>query len=414
MPRWPVTISYFDKDKAPKSGEQTPVYAIGFELYENGISRALSLDYNDFVVAGKLTSLEIKDGETLPLSNGQDFSGRSNASPLTTASSPKRARTRSTRVLGLGGAAVDEIGGIGLIGRGERAHADAEQAESRAVGLAFEQVPRSGENPAARVASATASERARVRIRKSAVLSFSVTVAPAKRLGLQPRRNLLRQAPEDPFERAEIGDIAVERRLRGHALGFAIGADFALVDAAREAGEAAAFLAVAAHQLDLARPLQIGDAMKAVARKPRRARLADAEDEAHRLRREKCLRLACAEHRKAARLVEVGGDFGEEFVAGEPDRDGDAEVLLDVGGKPRQHLCRRHAVQPLGAGEIEKSLVDRQRLDQRRQSQHHPAHLAADAGIFLHVRPDHLRACGHSRSASNIGMADFTPKVRAT
>ena len=61
VPRWPVTISYFDKGKAQKSSEPTPVYAISFELYENGISRALSLDYNDFVVAGKLTSLEIKD-----------------------------------------------------------------------------------------------------------------------------------------------------------------------------------------------------------------------------------------------------------------------------------------------------------------------------------------------------------------
>ena len=47
----------FRKDKKAKVGEQTPDYAIGFELYENGISRALSLDYNDFVVAGKLTSL---------------------------------------------------------------------------------------------------------------------------------------------------------------------------------------------------------------------------------------------------------------------------------------------------------------------------------------------------------------------
>jgi hypothetical protein len=59
--RWPVTISYFDQNTAPKSGEQTPVYAIGFELYENGISRTLSLDYNDFVVSGKLTLLEFKD-----------------------------------------------------------------------------------------------------------------------------------------------------------------------------------------------------------------------------------------------------------------------------------------------------------------------------------------------------------------
>jgi hypothetical protein len=61
VPRWPVTISYFEQATTPKSGEQTPVYAIGFELYENGISRTLSLDYNDFVVSGKLTQLEIKD-----------------------------------------------------------------------------------------------------------------------------------------------------------------------------------------------------------------------------------------------------------------------------------------------------------------------------------------------------------------
>ena len=60
IPRWPVTISYFDKGRGQKSTEQTAAYEIGFELYENGISRALSLDYNDFVVAGKLTSLDIK------------------------------------------------------------------------------------------------------------------------------------------------------------------------------------------------------------------------------------------------------------------------------------------------------------------------------------------------------------------
>ncbi|MGB7076216.1 MAG: cell envelope integrity EipB family protein [Xanthobacteraceae bacterium] len=66
VPRWPVTISYFDKSKADDSGEETPAYSIGFELYENGISRALTLDYNDFVVDGKLTSLEIKDQKPCP------------------------------------------------------------------------------------------------------------------------------------------------------------------------------------------------------------------------------------------------------------------------------------------------------------------------------------------------------------
>jgi len=66
VPRWPVTISYFDKNKSADSSDQTPAYAIGFELYENGISRALTLDYNDFVVNGKLSSLEFKDQKPCP------------------------------------------------------------------------------------------------------------------------------------------------------------------------------------------------------------------------------------------------------------------------------------------------------------------------------------------------------------
>ena len=62
LTRWPVTISYFDKESTKKqqTGEQTPVYAITFELYENGISRALILDYSDFSLTGELTGLEMK------------------------------------------------------------------------------------------------------------------------------------------------------------------------------------------------------------------------------------------------------------------------------------------------------------------------------------------------------------------
>jgi hypothetical protein len=62
MDRWPVTISYFDRAKEG-GGEQTPVYAISFEAYANGIARALVLDYGDFTVAGDLTSLEMKDSK---------------------------------------------------------------------------------------------------------------------------------------------------------------------------------------------------------------------------------------------------------------------------------------------------------------------------------------------------------------
>jgi hypothetical protein len=66
--RWPVTISYFDKTdrKSEQGGEETPVYSITFELYENGISRALILDYTDFTISGELTSLEIKDSKPCP------------------------------------------------------------------------------------------------------------------------------------------------------------------------------------------------------------------------------------------------------------------------------------------------------------------------------------------------------------
>ena len=57
--RWPVNISYFEQ--GGNGGEQTPVYSIGFELYENGISRALVLDYGDFVVSGVMSQLDLKD-----------------------------------------------------------------------------------------------------------------------------------------------------------------------------------------------------------------------------------------------------------------------------------------------------------------------------------------------------------------
>jgi hypothetical protein len=59
LTRWPVTVSYFEM--AVQSSDQVPVYSIKFELYENGVSRALLLDYNDFAISGELTAIEVKD-----------------------------------------------------------------------------------------------------------------------------------------------------------------------------------------------------------------------------------------------------------------------------------------------------------------------------------------------------------------
>lgn len=55
MSRWPVAISYFTVGK----GDDAPDYVLSFDLYENGISRALKLDYGDFVMSGEMSQLEL-------------------------------------------------------------------------------------------------------------------------------------------------------------------------------------------------------------------------------------------------------------------------------------------------------------------------------------------------------------------
>jgi EipB-like len=63
LTRWPVTVSYFDREAKAKEGEETPVYAMSFELFENGVSRALVLDYNEFVISGALDKFDVHDSK---------------------------------------------------------------------------------------------------------------------------------------------------------------------------------------------------------------------------------------------------------------------------------------------------------------------------------------------------------------
>ena len=56
--RWPVVISYFE------IGQDQPAYVLTSEIYEDGISRALKLDYGDFVLAGDLTDLTVRPDAT--------------------------------------------------------------------------------------------------------------------------------------------------------------------------------------------------------------------------------------------------------------------------------------------------------------------------------------------------------------
>jgi len=51
MRRWPVSVSYFDSSQ---SGDLTPDYTVSFDLWENGVSSKMRLDYGDFVLAGDI------------------------------------------------------------------------------------------------------------------------------------------------------------------------------------------------------------------------------------------------------------------------------------------------------------------------------------------------------------------------
>lgn len=53
--RWPVVVSYFEDGKP----DGAPNYVLSFDLYENGVSGNLKLDYGDFVLAGPMTKLDL-------------------------------------------------------------------------------------------------------------------------------------------------------------------------------------------------------------------------------------------------------------------------------------------------------------------------------------------------------------------
>jgi hypothetical protein len=56
MKRWRVSISYFETGK--RDGQ--PLYVLSFDLFDNGISRALKLDYGDFILKGEMTELTLQ------------------------------------------------------------------------------------------------------------------------------------------------------------------------------------------------------------------------------------------------------------------------------------------------------------------------------------------------------------------
>ena len=60
---WPVSMSYFEDES---EGDGLPVYSIAFKLYENGVTRDLTMDYGDFVLEGQLAQLDLYEPEPCP------------------------------------------------------------------------------------------------------------------------------------------------------------------------------------------------------------------------------------------------------------------------------------------------------------------------------------------------------------
>ncbi len=55
---WPVSLAYFDKDEG---GEQVPAYQLSFDLFRNGVSTNILIDYGDIVLRASLIDIEFLD-----------------------------------------------------------------------------------------------------------------------------------------------------------------------------------------------------------------------------------------------------------------------------------------------------------------------------------------------------------------
>lgn len=62
MRMWPMVISYYE-DTNPKEGESVPSHQIIMQIYENGVSGNLALDYGDLRLTGEVREVELKEAK---------------------------------------------------------------------------------------------------------------------------------------------------------------------------------------------------------------------------------------------------------------------------------------------------------------------------------------------------------------
>jgi hypothetical protein len=62
LKRYPVATSYFEQGQA----DRVPAYTLSFELFENGVSSGLRLNYGNFALKGKLQGVELLPQKPCP------------------------------------------------------------------------------------------------------------------------------------------------------------------------------------------------------------------------------------------------------------------------------------------------------------------------------------------------------------
>ena len=178
-----------------------------------------------------------------------------------------------------------------------------------------------------------------------AVLELQRDAAPGETRGLEPPRDALHRRHSTGWRSSKAARSRVEGGLGRDALRLALRAHRpvrprrarARASAPRSRPTTPAEIAAGAR-----RRWRDRCAMPARARRACAA-AADAGDDADRPLGEERRGLGAPDDREAARLVEIGGDLGQELVVRKPDRDRDAELLLDPLGEADQGDGRARA-----------------------------------------------------------------------
>ena len=204
----------------------------------------------------------------------------------------------------------------------------------------------------------------------------------------QPVRHPQRLGVDARAQRLDAGQIVVEGLLGADALGVAIGDHRARIDRLRALPQIAA--AGAEPLLQKRQPLadQIADGGDPHGVEDLRALGADARQPRHRQRRQKSRAPVGRHLQLAVRLGQIGRDLGDQLDRRDPGRGRQPQLVGDAAPQPAGDLGRRPE-QAARGGDVEKSLVERQRLVKRRHGLQDVEHPAADVGVDVEAGAHH-------------------------